>query len=191
MQIDRYSHLQFPLDNAANATGRDATSTAPGATAGKSQPRPAVLQPQQPASVRTESVVLKIQWPDGPSIGTLPGDAPVYSKASTAVTTPDTLTPDSQLQDHLRAVDRNAGVFTKMSVSKDGVLVATPQPATQAKAPDFVALAVSAMREFSDENDRQKARASAESAAQAPTPEPARGALKGLQQLAAKFNVFA
>ena len=187
MQIDRYNHLQFPRDNSANAPGNDAASAAPGTGLGKSQAKPVPL-PVQTGSARSDSVVLKIQWPDSPSIDALKSEAPVYSKAQNNTAAPDTTTADSQLQDHLRAVDRNAGVITQITLNKDGVLVAKPQPAAQAKAPDFVALAVSAMREFSDENDRLKARANVTSA---PAPEAPRGALKGLQQLAAKFNVFA
>jgi hypothetical protein len=84
-------------------------------------------------------------------------------------------------------VDRNAGIFTRITLNKDGVMVAKPQPAGEAKQPDFVALAVSAMREFSDEADRQKAKSFDFSAAPAEIPW---GRFKGLQQLAAKFNVF-
>ena len=93
---------------------------------------------------------------------------------------------ESQAADHQRAVDRNAGVFTQITLNKDGVLVAKPQPA--GKQPDFVALAVSAMREFSDEADRLKAQSFDFNA---PPAEMSWGSLKSLQQLAAKFNVFA
>ncbi len=187
MQIDRYNYLQFPRDNSANAPGNDGASAAPGSGLAKAHAKPAPVAPQT-GSARSDSVVLKIQWPDSPSGDAIKADAPVYSKTQGNTAALDTATPDSQLQDHLRAVDRNAGMFTQITLNKDGVLVAKPQPAAQAKAPDFVALAVSAMREFSDENDRLKARASVSNA---PAPEAPRSALKGLQQLAAKFNVFA
>ena len=194
MQIDRYNYLQFPRDNTATAPSNDAAAdpsgVGAGVGAGKSQAKPAPLSPP-PSNVRADSVVLKIQWPDSPSADALKADSPVYSKAQTGAVTPASATSDDQLQAHLAAVGRNAGVFTQITLNKDGVLVAKPQPAAQTKAPDFVALAVSAMREYSDENDRVKARASATSAPTTPAPEPARGALKGLQQLAAKFNVFA
>nr|WP_295781108.1 hypothetical protein [Rhodoferax sp.] len=67
------------------------------------------------------------------------------------------------------------------------------QPAaSQDKQPDFVALAVSAMREYSDEHDRQKVRSTTKTAAGTVAPtETHWSAFKGLQQIAAKFHVFA
>ena len=67
------------------------------------------------------------------------------------------------------------------------------QPATaQDKRPDFVALAPSAVREYSDEHDRQKVRSAAETAAVDALPiETHWSAFKGLQQITAKLNVFA
>ena len=80
------------------------------------------------------------------------------------------------------------GVYTN-----GGKLASRSHPAAADKQPDFVALAVSAMREYSDEHDRQKVRAApdaaaAQAAAPAQTPW---SAIKGLQQIAAKLNVFA
>nr|WP_295769732.1 hypothetical protein [Rhodoferax sp.] len=97
-------------------------------------------------------------------------------------------------RDHQLAVDRNAGTLTQISLNKDGVLVARKaQPTTsQDKQPDFVALAVSAMREYSDEHDRQKVRSTTETPAATVAPTEAHlSAFKGLQQIAAKFHVFA
>ena len=74
-------------------------------------------------------------------------------------------------------------------MNKDGVLVvAKPPQATEPSdvQPDFVALAVSALREYRDDPERQRA-----AKLQASTPEAQWGALRGLQQLAAKLNVFA
>ena len=74
--------------------------------------------------------------------------------------------------------------------NKDGVLSARAQPAAQDKQPDFVALAVSAMREFSDEAERLKA-ALPPAATEGPTAGMGWGKLQGLQQLAARFKAFA
>ena len=63
-------------------------------------------------------------------------------------------------------------------------------PVTPDEQPDFVALAVSAMREYSDENDRNKVRGATADAA-LEVAEPLRSPLKGLQHTAAKVNVFA
>ena len=191
MQIDRFNYLQFPRDNSANAAPNDSTSAANGAGVGQTKTKtqvPPIAAPVAPANLHADSVVLKIQWPDARSTGATEADAPVYSNARKPVApTPDT--GDNQSQDHQKAVLRNAGVFTQITLSKDGVLVAKPQAVSEAKQPDFVALAVSAMREFSDEAQRVKLRAFDASAV---APEAPRSTIKGgLQQLAARFNVFA
>jgi len=187
MQIDRYNYLQFPRENPSQAAGSESTATVPGADVAKSSVPTAVAQVTG-NSAPVGSVVLKIQSPDGALADAAARETTVYS-AVRKTTAPATAAPDSQALEHQRAVDRNAGVFTQITLNKDGVLVAKPQASADTKAPDFVALAVSAMREFSDEADRVKARAAATSAAapEAPRSSP----FKGLQQLAARFNVFA
>lgn len=186
MQIDRYNHLLFPRDNAPTATGNDSASGALAAGLAQPQTRVPAAVASEVGAARAESVVLKIQWPDDPATARNGADAGVYAPARKAVARDDVDT-DTQAQDHQRALDRNTGVFTRLTVNKDGVLVAKPQ--AEARQPDFVALAVSAMREFSDEAERQKTQAPA--AAEAPAGGMAWGRLKDLQQLAAKFNVFA
>lgn len=190
MQIDRYQHLQFPLDNTANSPGNDAAPGAAVSALARSQPRAVAGVASAHDASPTASVVLKIQYP-----GSNPADAgaaqsPVYSNARKAVVAPGASDgdADSASADHQAAVTRNAGVFTQITLDKAGVLVARTQPGGDAKQPDFVALAVSAMREFSDEADRQKARSTGPDAAPAEMPWTK---LKGLQQLAARFNVFA
>ncbi len=186
MQIDRNNHLLFPRDNAPTATGNG--SAAGALASGVTQPHARMPAPvaSDVGSAHAESVVLKIQWPDDPATARNHRDAAVYAPARKAVARDDADT-DTQAQDHQRALDRNTGIFTRLTVNKDGVLVARPQ--AEARQPDFVALAVSAMREFSDEAERQKTQAPA--AAEAPAGGMPWGRLKDLQQLAAKFNVFA
>ncbi|MBP8182718.1 MAG: hypothetical protein KAX88_01290 [Rhodoferax sp.] len=187
MQIDRYQHLQFPLDSAPSASGDTAANGTPSTGAGKSR-----VAPLPPASgsltVRADSVVLRVQFPDAASADPLGSGTPVYSDARKANASADDRDEAALAAEHQRALDRNAGTFTQLTLNKDGVLVAKPQPAREAAAPDFVALAVSAMREFSDEAERQKARSV--TPAEVPA-EMAWGKLKSLQQLAARFNVFA
>jgi len=189
MQIDRYNHLLFPRDNAPTATGNESASGAPASGMTQPQARVSAASAGEAGVARAESVVLKIQWPDDAAVQRTRADAAVYAPASKVPARDDT-DADSQAQEHQRALDRNTGVFTRLSVSKDGVLVADPQATPQVKQPDFVALAVSAMREFSDEAERQKAvqAPAAESASPAAT---GWGKLRDLQQLAARFNVFA
>jgi len=187
MQIDRYTHLQFPRSNTPNASENESSGALQRAGSNKPQdslPAPA-LGGQQP---RAESVVLKVQFPDRGALDSSRADAAVYTDGRKFVAAGGGQADgETQAADHQRAVDRNAGVFNQITLDKDGVLVAKPQPAAQAKPPDFVALAVSAMREFSDEAERQKARSFDFNA---PAAEMPWGRLKGLQQLAAKFNVF-
>lgn len=187
MQIDRYNHLLFPRDNAPTATGKEPASGAGASGVAQPQARVPAAVASEVGAARAESVVLKIQWPDDPATARNDADAGVYAPARKAVPRDDADT-DTQALDHQRALDRNTGVFTRLTVNKDGVLVAKPQ--AEARQPDFVALAVSAMREFSDEAERQKTQAPA-AAAEAPAGGMAWGRLKDLQQLAAKFNVFA
>ena len=194
MQIDRYNHLLFPRDahsgNNTNpaAAGKDAASSAAGASGVLARPQagaPAALANQRP-----DSVVLNIQWPDG-DIANSP-DPGVYTDGRKAVVSGEADT-GAMARDHQLALDRSAGTFTQISLNKDGVLVANKaQPvASQDKQPDFVALAVSAMREYSDEHDRQKVRGTTEIATAAAPTETHWSAFKGLQQIAAKLNVFA
>ncbi len=189
MQIDRQNYLLLPRDNAPTATGNGSASGAAAPAAGHSQGRVPATVASDTGLAHAASAVLNIQWPDDPAVARNRGDAAVYSPVRRAVGR-DEADAETQAQDHQRAVERNTGVFTRLTVNKDGVLVAKPQTAVEAKQPDFVALAVSAMREFSDEAERAKA-------ARAPTEEVASppatgwGKLKDLQHLAARFNMFA
>ena len=188
MQIDRYNHLQFPRNNTPSALDSDVSDAAP--RAGLTKPQGGVPAPAaQGARLRAESVVLKVQFPGA---GVSPQDRAegnFYTDGRKAIGAGGApIDSDSQAAEHQRAVDRNAGVFTQITLNKDGVLVAKPQPVAEARQPDFVALAVSAMREFRDEAERQKAHSSSSEPASGEMPW---GRLKSLQQLAAKFNVFA
>jgi hypothetical protein len=187
MQIDRYTHLQFPRNNTPGA--------ADGESADMSRPQGLGSQPEQASAttlgdkpLRVDSVVLKLQHSVDVAVQDDPGGVVYADTRKTVRSVEDPADADALATDHQRAIDRNAGLFTRITLDKDGVLVAKPQPAAVTKEPDFVALAVSAMREFSDEAERQKSQSVDFNAAPAEMPW---GRLKGLQQLAAKFNVFA
>lgn len=172
MQVDRYNHLLFPRDATTGNAGNNPTATdkepAPakaGAAGLQAKPHSAAWGAQADARVanRTESVVLKIQWPDG--TGTKPADIPLY-------------TPGGRMP-VAREVDSKAEVPVPSKL---------PQAAEQQPAqPDFVALAVSALREYRDDPERQRVGTQAPAAAA----ETHWSALRGLQQIAAKLNVFA
>ncbi|HPW28484.1 MAG TPA: hypothetical protein PLL01_03745 [Rhodoferax sp.] len=185
MQIDRFSHLQFPRHSMPNASENESSGVPP--RAGLSKPPAQLPVPVADGIlVRPDSVVMKVQLPENASAR---ASVAVYSDSRKPVSAGDTKADaETQAADHQCAIDRNAGVYTQITLNKDGVLVAKSQMAGASKQPDFVALAVSAMREFSDEAERQKTQSigAAASAVERPW-----GGLKGLQHLAAKFKVFA
>jgi hypothetical protein len=192
MQVDRYNHLQFPRDAQAGsnnpaAMGKDAQPAAGGAAGMLAKPQGGVPVPAvAPAASRPDGVVLKIQWPGGAQGAAQAADAALYAPGRRVAASDDADT-GAMARGHQLAVDRNAGIVTQISVDKDGVLIARPHPVAPDKQPDFVALAVSAMREYRDDPERQRS----STAAQASAPEAHWSALKGLQQFAAKLNVFA
>jgi hypothetical protein len=187
MQIDRSTYLQIPRHHMPGASENESLGVPPRAGLTNSQSQFLIPAPEG-KQLFADGVVLKIQFPDGGSTQATRAAGPVYTDGrKSAATDGDQADGMTQTADHQRAVDRNAGIFTQITLNKDGVLVAKPQPAGEAKQPDFVALAVSAMREFSDEADRQKAQSFDFNP---PAAEMPWGKLKSLQQLAAKFNMF-
>lgn len=104
--------------------------------------------------------------------------------------TPDADYPDldnMSLENQL-AFGRNQGVFTKITLSKDGVLVAKPQGGAHAPSAGFAASAAATIKDFEegiaslkkhtpDANDKSSSVLA--------------GRFKSLQQLTAKLNVFA
>ncbi len=197
MQVDRYNHLLFPRDAQAGsnnpaALGKNVQSASGGAAGVLAKPRAGVPAEVPPtAADQADGVVLRIQWPGGAQGAAHAADAALYAPGRRMAVT-DGADNGAMARGHQLAVDRNAGIVTQISL-KDGVLIARPHPVAPDKQPDFVALAVSAMREYSDEHDRLKVRATPD-AATAPAAAPPQtqwSAIKGLQQIAAKLNVFA
>jgi hypothetical protein len=188
MQIDRFNHLQIPSQNMPSASENESSSVS--SRVGLTKPQSQLIAPaSEDAAVLSNSVVLKIQFPNGGATQADHSEVAVYTDSRKSLATAGTTTDSASLAaNHQRAMDRNAGIFTQITLSKDGVMVAKPQPTGEAKPPDFVALAVSAMREFSDEAERNRAQSFDFSATPVELPW---GKLKGLHQLAAKFNVFA
>ena len=69
------------------------------------------------------SAVLKIELPDNVV------DAAVYSRGrKIAAPVDQDANAHSQAHKHQQALDRNADVFTQITLNKDGVLVARPRP---------------------------------------------------------------
>ena len=193
MQIDRLNHLHFPPDSNPAPTGKE-----PASAAGAHAKPAAAVRPNVPTLVdRTAHqppiVVLKIQNNAAEGVDDAAADAPVYSDGRKVGAGASDAAHEAQMaQEHLQALERNAGVLTRMSVDKDGVLVvAKPQAPVDAAASaaptDFVTMAVNTMREFADEAARQKA----DSTGSVGNANVSAGTLKGLQHLAARFKLFA
>lgn len=191
MQVDRLNHLLFPPDSNPMLAGRD---SAPAAGA-HGRPSPVARQ-NTPAVVDrahnpSPGVVLKIQGAAAEGLDGAAADAPVYTDARKVPTGTSDAADEAQMaQAHQQALVRNAGVVTRMSVDKDGVLVVAKPHApvseeVRAASTDFVSMAVSSMRAFADEAARVKAESAAANAAEPPV------RLHGLQHLAARLKLFA
>jgi hypothetical protein len=90
---------------------------------------------------------------------------------------------------HSQAVLSNAGSTTKLTVDKNGVLVAGAASATETKPQDFVTFAVGAMRDYADEQERLKAASQPSGGPSAASLLPR--SLAEVQKLAARFKLFA
>ncbi len=142
-----------------------------------------------------------------PGAGSLQAGEPAVSgvvyTASSAATKDDTQVPDLNslsMEEQLKLGQR-MGVFTKITYSKEGRMVANPfasnatkEPASSADpyagiaAPEFLSGAVSAMRDFEEGMAVLKSHAPVVEAKGADFWS---GSLRSLQNAAAKLNVFA
>jgi len=174
MQIDRLNHLLFPPDSKL-PPGKDASTPASAAPAARVARTAAAEQGDLQSLPVLSSVVLSIQSDAG---SPAKGANAVYEAGRKAAAPSDNTDTDRMAAQHQKAIDRQAGVQTRIAVDKDGVLVAKPA------AKDFVTHAVSAMREYADEMERLKAARAAQEGVSA-------GALRALQQISTKLKAFA
>jgi hypothetical protein len=218
MQIERLNYLVFPPDTKSLAGAKDAaTSTSSGTSAAPQPPgtsRSAGASVRQSIPVLIEraedalppSTILVIGTPDTKPKDIANTAAPVYSREGKTGAPPARPNLEAMAQAHQRAQERanerSSLAVPQLKLDKDGVVVAR-SPASQSvdassssgsafsqihPQGDFVSLAVSAMREFKDETERQNRYAPAP----APLPpEVSSGPLRSLQQLASRFNLFA
>ena len=156
-------------------------------------PADAELTAQQPGAGSTQA--------DPPAV---PGVR--YTASSSATTKDDAQLPDLNslsVEDQLKLGQR-MGVFTKITYSKEGRMVANPfasgaapgssssaDPYAGIAAPGFLSGAVSAMRDFEEGMAVLKAHAPATETKGAKGADFWSGSLKSLQNAAAKLNVFA
>jgi hypothetical protein len=191
MQIGLLNQLSFPSGSKQPLAG-NTDDSAPDAASGALSSAPArarhvampVATPVQDAS----GVILKIQSDTrGAAAVALPADL-VYSDGRKDAGVQDADSDAARMQaEHSQALQRSAGSATQLSVDNEGVLVAKPAAATQGR--DFVSFAVSAMRDYADEQERLKSANPAPSGASAAALLP-RG-LAEVHKLAARFKLFA
>lgn len=163
MQINRTNGLVFP----------------------PTSPPPSTPQPAAPATPAAAPPVLtaRVTPQDSGVIYTSSG-SDAAKPAATSSADLSNMTLENQLE-----LGRNMGVFTKITLSKDGVLVATPhRVATDTKPTEFVSSAVTTMRDFEEGITALKGN-SAEASSK--TKDFLASKLRGLQQVASKLNVFA
>lgn len=160
MQISLANLLIFPPINGQPSAGTSPSTaeTAPGSGAGTCQSRglgrsaSAVELPKaqpRPTSGPTASAcasVVAIGHRAVQNEGVTYTRSGSIAKSSTTTSAPDLskLTLEKQLQ-----VGRNLGVFTKITLHNDGVLVARPETAG-VRTPEFVASAVATMKDFQE-----------------------------------------
>ncbi|MBT9505440.1 hypothetical protein [Rhodoferax sp.] len=112
----------------------------------------------------------------------------IYTPSSPAVTDASLTDLANMSLEKQLAYGRDRGVFTKIALNKDGVLIAKPDPAPHANAPEFVASAVTTMRDFEEGIALLKGNPTDKGAKVA---EAFSEKFKHLQQAAARLNVFA
>lgn len=187
MQIGSNSLLSYlPGSTQAPATqagNKDADASVAASTSSAAALRETT--PEQEAA----GVILNIQSEaSGAATAPLPKDLVYFNSRKSVADTPDSGDAE-RLAQYQQAVDRTAGSVS-LSVDKDGVLVAQAASPQARKAQDFVSFAVSAMREYADEQERLKA-ASAKQEDSAPVASMIPRGLAEVQKLAARFKLFA
>ena len=174
MQIGQLNNLIYPDFGSQSATASPAKDT--------------TVRPT-PAAQDAPGVVATIQsTSDTAPAAPVPADL-VYSNGSKANAASDTDADAARASEQYRqAVARSADSPSSLSLDKDGVLVS--RPATQdSSSQAFVTFAVNTMRQYADEQERQKSRANDTQAEGSASRIPR--SLGDVQKLASRFKLFA
>jgi hypothetical protein len=207
MSIDRLHHLRFPADMGPVARSTEPVRVDPNGlvtVAGSEAPEGQATDAKATAprlTARVPTLSERIEPALVSTVVTIQSDAQVKAAAAEPVVYGNTRKVAAPADEeaelaamqaaHQRAQERSANAVTPLKVDADGIVVA--------RQPDFVSVAVSAMREFRDEVERQKryaqmslAATPAPVAADAAAPaHPPTSPFQGLQQLASRLNLFA
>lgn len=171
MQIIRNNNLNLAFPSTVPQTNADTQPAATPATTPEAPANPPVLTAKLTPPAETRGVIYTGSGNTGAPA--LEADYPDL----------DNMSLENQLE-----FGRNQGVFTKITLSKDGVLVAKPHGGSNAKSAGFAASAAATIKDFeegiaslkqhtSDANNRSS--------------NAMLGRFKSLQQFTAKLNVFA
>jgi hypothetical protein len=169
---------------AAN-TGDDSTAADATATPARAATVRA-LAPTQDAP----GVILTLQNESAATPGVGLANGLVYSNGRKTAASDDADSDTERMAaQHSQALQRSAGSTTRLTVDKDGVLVAGTASTSDTKPADFVTFAVHTMRDFADEQERLKSTSQTSESTSATSLIP-RG-LAEVQKLAARFKLFA
>lgn len=188
MQIGQLNHLNFPKSSNQPLAANTGDDSAPGANGMGAPGLGATVRTLTPAH-DAPGVVLKLQAGPDDAQGLALAKGLVYSNGRKAASASDADSDTMRMaQQHSEAVQRSAGNTTRLTLDKDGVLVAgasaaNPQPT------DFVSFAVSAMRDYANEQERLKSSAQLGDSASAGSILPR--SMAEVQKLAARFKLFA
>lgn len=181
MQIQHLSHLQFPTEQRTGLAREDGLSADP-AQAGVaiSKQEKETRSPQTPMAPSSTAVHISARAPE-PALYARPG------QPTSALRGDDD--SEHNLQRYEQALTRTAAGGQALSLDKDGILVARPRTAFSAQQSDFVALAVSAMRDFRD--NAEHARTGMGPTASAASEASSNGLRGAWTQVAARFKAMA
>jgi hypothetical protein len=181
MQISRNLQLIFPPDSAASGSAKPVGTAVPAAA-----PAPVAPKARESQSSSTEGVIVKLQSSDPSLQDPTRTDPTVYTKRP-AHTASHADLRNMTLANQLE-FGRDQGVFTKITLHKDGALEAKAQADQAASPPEFVTSAVTTMRDYAEGLALLK---QSSPDATNKTGDFLAGKFRSLQQLTAKLNVFA
>lgn len=176
MQINRTNNLLYLPAGSQQTTSKPATTESPQVTS-----VPVEVSPAPAAAIPTTTATVN----SNPELGGTYSSAGYVEKKFTPpeLTSLNDMSLSSQLE-----VGKSMGVFTKITLSKEGVLVAKPDLTRAVNSPEFVASAVTTIKDFQEgiavlkENSTHSNSKASDLLS---------GSLRNLQNVAARFHVFA
>ena len=180
MQINRTNNLLYLPATSQQTTSKPATTESPQAAS-----VPAEVSPAPAAAIPTTTTSATVSVNSSPELGgTYSSSGYVEKKfVPPELTSLNDMSLSSQLE-----VGKSMGVFTKITLSKEGVLVAKPDQNRAVNSPEFVAAAVKTIKDFQEgiavlkENSTHSSSKASDLLS---------GSLRNLQNVAARFHVFA